>query len=490
MLILAPASKARSCCTFDLSLDSAFITTWKLTFDRNNLDPDVKSLVDVKIVHGSWKSDDPNRARIEEAARAYPNVKVIVAHMPEPFGTHHSKMMILLRHDDSAQVIIHTANMISRDWANLCQAVWRSPLLPLLPQPDNQQDSARLSSGAIGTGQRFKFDLLRYLKAYESRTRTLVDHLKLYDFSSIQAALIASTPSRTDIFNSNEAVQTSFGWPGLQQILRQVPHRPNIPNEKASIVLQSSSIATITEKWLSNLFRVLSCGPSPGSPFAMASQQGPKPKFNVMFPTADEIRNSLDGYESGRSIHTKIQSAAQVKQLHLLRPMFTHWSAESSADRSGALGTREALRRRAAPHIKTYIRYASESQTEIEWALMTSANLSQQAWGALPDKNQQVRICSYEIGVVVWPGLYGEGEDEEVKMVPVFGRDVPDTGIEEQLEEGGDSKAKGKRAVMGLRMPYDLPLVPYGKEEVPWCATMAHSIPDWKGLTYEGFGEH
>lgn len=27
--------------------------------------------------------------------------------MPEPFGTHHSKMMILLRHDDLAQYVIY-----------------------------------------------------------------------------------------------------------------------------------------------------------------------------------------------------------------------------------------------------------------------------------------------------------------------------------------------------------------------------------------------
>lgn len=30
----------------------------------------------------------------------------------EIFGTHHPKMMILFRHDDTAQIIIHTANMI------------------------------------------------------------------------------------------------------------------------------------------------------------------------------------------------------------------------------------------------------------------------------------------------------------------------------------------------------------------------------------------
>lgn len=40
---------------------------------------------------------------LQEACARYPNVEPIVAYMPEPFGTHHSKMMIVLRHDDLAQ---------------------------------------------------------------------------------------------------------------------------------------------------------------------------------------------------------------------------------------------------------------------------------------------------------------------------------------------------------------------------------------------------
>lgn len=41
----------------------------------------------------------------QKACQRYPNVEPIVAYMPEPFGTHHSKMMILLRHDDFAQYV-------------------------------------------------------------------------------------------------------------------------------------------------------------------------------------------------------------------------------------------------------------------------------------------------------------------------------------------------------------------------------------------------
>ena len=39
----------------------------------------------------------------QEACSRYPNVEAMIAYMPERIGTHHSKMMILLRHDNLAQ---------------------------------------------------------------------------------------------------------------------------------------------------------------------------------------------------------------------------------------------------------------------------------------------------------------------------------------------------------------------------------------------------
>jgi tyrosyl-DNA phosphodiesterase-1 len=80
-----------------------------------------------------------------------------------------------------------------------------------------------------------------------------------------------------------------------------------------------------------------------------------------------------------------------------------------------------------------------------------------------------VRICSYEIGVLVWPELFGE----KAAMVPTFKNDTPPAG----LKTGSD-------LVVGARMPYDLPLVPYAKDDVPWCATSSYLDPDWMGETW------
>jgi tyrosyl-DNA phosphodiesterase 1 len=110
--------------------------------------------------------------------------------MPEAYGTHHTKMMVLLRHDDLAQIIIHTANLIRRDWRNLSQGVWTSPLLPLQvseapPLRDNP---------SMGSGARFKIDFLNYLRAYDAKRticKSLIEQLSKYDFDGIRGALVA-----------------------------------------------------------------------------------------------------------------------------------------------------------------------------------------------------------------------------------------------------------------------------------------------------------
>ncbi|KAI9749617.1 MAG: hypothetical protein M1835_001517, partial [Candelina submexicana] len=387
-----------------------------IDFLMSNFDEDVRGLIQVKVVHGSWKKEDPRRIYLQEAAKQYPNVQLITAYMPEPFGTHHSKMMILIRHDGFAQVIIHTANIIPQDWTNMCQAVWRSPLLPLLSPEGLTQDPSTYPS--FGAGARFKIDLLAYLRAYgKAKTGLLSDQLQNYDFNGITAALIASTPCRQKISN-DDSEEPMWGWPGLKRILCSIPCKKVTKDERAHIVVQVSSIATLgqTDKWLAATFiNTLSSIVAP-------STAAKSPKVSIIFPTAGEIRRSLDGYQSGTSIHMKLQSAAQAKQLSYMRPMFCQWAGDGiqQATSTRSFGIREAGRRRAAPHIKTYIRFTDSSMRSVDWAMVTSANLSTQAWGAVANANGEVRICSWEIGVVVWPGLWANDVDSgQVEMVPV-----------------------------------------------------------------------
>lgn len=410
--------------------------------------------------------------------------------MPEMFGTHHTKAMVLFRHDDLAQVVILTANFIERDF-KMSQAIWRTPLLPL-------QKDALSSSDLIpplGSGPRFKHDLLAYFRGY-SRNGTatlpdLISQLQDYDFSTVRGALIGSLPGLQmpgQFEPETEDRIGRWGLPALKHILGVIPTNPtpsSDSNPRPHIVAQVSSVASVGEKWLlTTLIPTLSTT----KPAPTLQKSRSKPKVSLIFPTASEIRNSVDGYGSGSSIHMKTTSSAQAKQLAVLKPMLCHWTGlptpqtHTSAHQTPG---RQAARARAAPHIKTYVRFSDTAMTNIDWAMMTSANLSTQAWGSTPNAAGEVRVSSYELGVVVWPALWDDVEQapRTASMVPVFQRDLPS---ENDLKGGDERGTKG--VMVGWRMPYDLPLVPYKEDEIPWCATDACVEPDWMGRVWPGYG--
>jgi len=387
--------------------------------------------------------------------------------------------------------------MIHRDWSNMTQAVWQSPLLPL---SSSMATSSTSDVHPIGSGERFKVDFLRYLKAYGNRLSTLAATLRDYDFSSIRAAFLGSAPSRQKPAASRTLSETSFGWLGLQEILSTVPieARPDVPSAP-HIVVQISSIATLgaTPTWLTCLQTALARSfvrtTSSSAKANIFSKREPastslkkkdlEPMYNVIFPTPDEIRTSLDGYGSGASIHIKLQSKQQIQQQEYLHPLFCHWKP-SEAPASKATKTErqgEALRGPAAPHIKTYIRFSDQDHQTIDWAMVTSANLSKQAWGDVVNKKDEIWIQSWEAGIVVWPALFAKSD---AVMVPVFAKDMPGS------EDCSDADAATGKTVVGFRMPYDLPLRPYAPTDKPWCATMQYLEPDWKGQVWPGYEKH
>lgn len=194
----------------------------------------------------------------------------------------------------------------------MTNAVWKSPLMPKLNTASSRPKD---HNNRFGSGEKFKIDLLDYLGAYNARWDTckaLVRELELYEFSAVRAALIASVPGRHPV---NDETRTAWGWAALKSALGCI----GCDDDESEVVVQVSSIATLGAKddWLQRtLFDSL----------AVSRAQRDRPTFKVVFPTADEVRRSLDGYASGASIHTKLQSAQQFRQLEYLRPILHHWA--------------------------------------------------------------------------------------------------------------------------------------------------------------------
>lgn len=313
------------------------------------------------------------------------NVHIHGRRLEFPFGTHHSKIMVLKFDDDSYEVVIHTANMIEFDWRNMTQGVWRS---------------ARLVPGECTS--EFQTDFVRYLKAYRIPAITaLAKDLLRYDFSKITDTLVASVPGN---YLGDE-------W-GMRQLAKYL-HDP------VDLVCQVSSIATLPTSFFDDL-----------------KKSTKAESVAVVYPTVENIADSLSGYESGGSIHFKRQSASQQAQYNRMRPWFRQWFSE------------KADRQRAAPHIKTYVGL-EPGTIKVKWFLLTSANLSKQAWGVPNKRRGTFWIQSWECGVLrTWakpqdPAYIGNHED--------------------------------------WALPYDLPTKKYGPADQAWSAWEQYTKPDSLG---------
>lgn len=126
--------------------------------------------------------------------------------------------------------------MIHGDWANMTQAVWRSPLLPL-QKPGTPVTASMKPSFA--TGARFKRDLLSYLKAYGAKkTGSLVQELNRFNFDSVHAALVASTPSKQVFSSLDSDKATLWGWPALRDLMSRVPTQAKTKKGNQSAAVQ------------------------------------------------------------------------------------------------------------------------------------------------------------------------------------------------------------------------------------------------------------
>ncbi|XP_078263049.1 tyrosyl-DNA phosphodiesterase 1 [Rhinoraja longicauda] len=381
------------------------------------------------IVHGEQRLA---KAHLHEQAHPYPNVHLCQAKLEIAYGTHHTKMMLLL-YQEGFRVVIHTSNLIHNDWHQKTQGIWLSPLYPRLPEgsPDTDGESA--------TG--FKWDLIAYLTSYRStRLNEWIEHIKQHDLSLTRVYLIGSTPGR---HHGNE--KQKWGHLKLRKVLSNC--RSSVANQESwPLIGQFSSIGSLgadETKWLSSEFKESLA--TLGSDLAqfISLKQAP---LHLVYPTVENVRTSLEGYPGGGSLPYAIDTARKQPWL----PSFMNrWSAEVTG------------RSRALPHIKTYMR-ASPDFGELAWFLVTSANLSKAAWGTLEKNGFQLMIRSYELGVLYLPDAFGiESGRFLVQRGPPLDCKAPE---------------------MPFPVPYDLPPQRYGNKDRPWIWNIPYlHAPDTNG---------
>ncbi|KAJ8309162.1 hypothetical protein KUTeg_014036 [Tegillarca granosa] len=375
------------------------------------------------VVHGF---QGPNKAALQAEAAQYTNIKFCQARLEMAYGTHHTKMMLLL-YDDGMRVVIHTSNLIERDWFQKTQGMWISPLFPKLKPTGSK------TSGDSPT--RFKHDLLEYIASYKAyQLKEWQEHVSNHDMSSARVFIIGSSPGR----HIGEK-KHSYGHMKLRKVLNE-NGPPKDQCKSWPVIGQFSSIGSLgpdKQKWLCAEFLQSLATVKGSSSIPLSSIN-----FQLIFPTKDNVRTSLEGYSAGASIPYSIHVAKKQQYLHTF---FHHWKSNFRG------------RNRAMPHIKTYGR-PSPSSKEMAWFLVTSANLSKAAWGGLEKNGSQLMIRSYEIGVLFTPKCFG---------------------IKEMFSVTNNMYEIDKNT---LPLPWDLPLKPYVKGDKPWIWDISYKdLPDSNG---------
>ncbi|XP_072895465.1 tyrosyl-DNA phosphodiesterase 1 [Hemitrygon akajei] len=381
------------------------------------------------IVHGEQRLA---KAQLHEEAHPYPNVRLCQAKLEIAYGTHHTKMMLLL-YEEGFRVVIHTSNLIHDDWYQKTQGIWVSPLYPRLPEGSPE------TAGESATG--FKGDLIDYLASYRSSGLSeWIDHVKQHDLSLTRVYLIGSTPGR-----HQGTEKQKWGHLKLRKVLSgcgsSVASRESWP-----LIGQFSSIGSLGgdgTKWLCSEFKqsLATLGPDQ----KCLSSLKPSP-LHLVYPTVENVRTSLEGYPGGGSLPYAIDTAQK-------QPWLTSFLCQWSAEVTG--------RSRALPHIKTYMRVSPDFE-ELAWFLVTSANLSKAAWGMLEKNGIQLMIRSYELGVLYLPEAFGIGTGRFL----VQRGQPPDCKPPEML----------------FPVPYDLPPQHYGNRDRPWIWNIPYlHAPDTNG---------
>ena len=351
----------------------------------------------------------------------FPNIKFLCPNLPIPFGTHHTKMLLLF-YPDGMRVVITTANFIPVDWGKKTQGVWISPHFPMR---DSKIDSIT----------EFQQDLIDYLRAYQVKTFDFaIGKVLKHEMSNVTVRLIASVPG----YHRGDHMH-KWGHLKMRRVLGQIKSKSL--TKDWPFIAQFSSIGALGKSanvWLENEWK---------QSFTQSSDSTP---LSMVYPTVENVRTSLEGYSAGKSIP---YSSRTCKNQLYLNKYFHQWKN----DRNG--------RSHAAPHIKTYMR-CSPDCSSIAWLLLTSANLSKAAWGALQKDSSQLMIRSYELGVLFLP---------QDQLPP---RDSY------PVAESADDIALYYEKRNSVMIPIDLPLVEYQIIDEPWIVDFSYSKLDIHGRSY------
>jgi tyrosyl-DNA phosphodiesterase-1 len=414
-----------------------------------------------------------------------------------PFGVHHSKLFLIGFSTGILRVVIHTANLRYNDIHLKTQGAFLQDF-PLKSSTVNR---------ATSLSNEFEETLVSYMATYSyTKSRVWDDRssnhescnltqlLRRYDFATAQAILIPSTPGYHPLsadgtchvghLKLRHALATMV-YDNKKYDVQLTTKRDDshlttkklLPNQRkqqkpegSGIICQFSSIGSLTEAWLRELelsMDIAATAPT-GKPPTISSSSSCSTRLSrpiqlrLVYPTVEEIRNSVEGYRGGGSVPGSNQNVSKA----FLRPLYHKWSTS---------GTQDMFQRsQHVPHIKSYYQLTPDGKA-MEWFVLTSHNLSKAAWGEVIQSSQHGKakrlfIRHWELGVLI-KGIAHVISASETKTTMQHLRSMLKPVSTEGHKQGSTI----------IPLPYQLWPEPYQPSDRPWAVDRAYTIPDSRG---------
>jgi len=405
---------------------SVLLTTYEIELDWLLTAAPVLRTVPVTIVHGQ-------RSTVHVPASLEGTWTIRAPHMPLPYGVHHSKLFLVYLRSGVLRVAVSTANLIQIDYEHKTQGIW----VQEFPRKQQQQQQQQQAAAAAADTD-FENTLADYVMRVAGNVAAA--HVREYDFSGATATLLLSVPGT---YTGKDMWR--YGHLQLRRLLRAAAIPAHLVD--APVVCQFSSLGSVSERWLAELYTSLATS------VAKQTERTAREALHNMrlvWPTVDFVRHSIDGWDSGGSL-----CCSQRNVKDFLRPLLHHYLPPAGCGRDTI-----------PPHIKTFTRIGGADGNELPWVCLTSANLSQAAWGALQKEGRQFVIRNYELGVLLLPR-------EPRPLLAVGQPPVQRRAL----------SCAGSDAVISV-LPYGLPLRRYGPADVPWTWDVVHEEPDILGQAW------
>ncbi|RNE99891.1 putative tyrosyl-DNA Phosphodiesterase (Tdp1) [Trypanosoma rangeli] len=376
-------------------------------------------------------------------------IRIVEPKLPLPFGVHHSKLALCVN-AKGIRVAVFTANFIHEDWAYKTQGIYVQdfPRFPTLFK--SAQANTTYSDGITNRGNRFKSELLRYLNHYgifsnfKGKVSIPISMFDEINFDSVSVDIIASIPGYHRYSDIN-----SYGLGRIPRVLQDIGVESSDGRHVTSLIWQFSSQGKLTDSFLIALKNAMSEGEG--------NKEANKKHLchvQIVYPTESEVKESFEGWRGGIALPLRLSSCHPFINERLHR-----WG-----QRNRGYCAKGSLRRRALPHIKTYM-CLTEKKDGIKWCILTSANLSRAAWGEWQKNETQLAIRSYEFGIVYGKDSciqFLEGKPFSItpsKPIPIPSLVEHDGLVEVHIDPGEKQKITEGPV---LFLPYDpLHLEPY-----------------------------